>query len=102
MDLPDGFDFHHTGGGVITEMGGQAGSGDLVVACPTLAASFPHGEEAPTITAAILKNGTLWARGCGAHTTDGPGVYRVQVDITPLHLTPFLGEDSDPYLRPFP
>ena len=102
LGVPDGFDFHHTDGNAITEMGGQAGPGDLVVACPTLAASFPHGEEAPTITAAILKDGTLWETGCGAHTTDGPGVYRVQVDIVPLHLEPFLGDDPAPFHRTFP
>ena len=42
------------------------------------------------------------AEGCGTHTLDGPAVYRVEVEIVPLHLRPFLGADPEPYLRPFP
>ncbi len=101
LGVPTGFDFYLDGDG-ITEMGGSAAGGDIVVACPTLSDTFPHGADAPDITVGVLKNGTLWQSGCGTFATDGPGVYRVQVDLTPHHLTPFLGEEPERFLRPFP
>ena len=101
LGVPNGFDFYLDGDG-ITEMGGSATQGDIVVACPTLAETFPQGPDAPDIVVGILKNGTLWQSGCGTFPTDGPGVYRVQVDLTTHHLTPFLGDEPERFLRPFP
>jgi hypothetical protein len=101
LGVPTGFDFYLDGDS-ITEMGGSAIGGDIVVTCPTLSATFPHGPDAPDIVVGILKNGTFWQGGCGTFPTDGPGVYRVQVDLTPHHLAPFLGDEPERFLRPFP
>ena len=101
LGIPSGFDLYHEAD-AITEMGGQAGAGDIVVSCPTLSASSNQGPSAPDIFMSVLKDGDLWQDTCGRFPTDGPGVYRVRVDIVPHHLTPYLGEEPETYLRPFP
>ena len=103
LGTPNGFDFHLTDdGGAIVEMGAAGTGGTVTVACPGLSVSSPHGLEAPELTATIFKDGAAWATGCGDHPTDGPGVYRVRIDMIPRHLTDFLGADPAPWMRPFP
>jgi len=102
LGAPDGFDFHLEDASGTVEMGGAGADGTLVVVCPEVAATSPHGLEASEVTATVFKNGEVFATGCGEHATDGPGGYRVEIDLTPYHLTAFLGDDPTPYLRPFP
>lgn len=102
LGTPDGFDLHLEADGAVYEMGSDAPEGTLVVACPTLSASSPRGLEAPEITATVYKDGQPWQQGCGEFPTEGPGVYRVRVEIVPLHLRDFLGKDPDPWLIQYP
>ncbi len=103
LGTPAGLDFYLLDEqGSVHEMGGEAPAGSLVVGCPTLHRGSPRGLDEPEIEVIVFKDGAEWARGCGDHATDGPGVYRVRVDITPRHLAPFLGEAPEPYYRPFP
>ena len=103
LGTPAGFDFRlEPGSGDVVEMGGEGAAGTLVVECPTLSASSPRGLEAPEILATVFKDGAIWATGCGDHATDGPGVYRVRVDMVPHHLRDFLGADPAPWMRAFP
>ncbi|MEQ1564435.1 MAG: hypothetical protein ABMA64_02270 [Myxococcota bacterium] len=103
LGTSDGFDFtHSTDAGDVVEMGGAGGAGTLTVGCPTLHPDAPKGPEAPQIDVTVLKDGVPWHVGCGEVATDGPGVYRVEVVMTPYHLRPFLGDDPEPFLRPYP
>lgn len=98
-----GFDLHlRESDGDIVEMGGEGSEGVLVVGCPTLDPRSPHGLDAPEIGVRVLKDGETWKEGCGEHPTEGPGVYRVEVDIVPHHLRPFLGADPEPWLKTYP
>ena len=81
------------------EIGADAPPGELRVRCPRLAALSPRGLTPPEVSAKVLKDGLLFAAGCGVHTLTEPGVYRVVFTITPLHLSPFLGEDPAPHMR---
>lgn len=102
LGTPEGFDFHLETGGEDYEMGSDAPEGTLVVGCPTLSEHSPRGLDAPEISATVFKDGAAWASGCGEHETDGPGVYRVRVDMVPWHLRDFLGKDPDPWLVSYP
>lgn len=96
--------------GVWFEQGGQrlavgadvTGPGTLDVGCPSLAASAPRGELDPEIQVAVLKDGAVWKTSCGRHEVTDPGVYRVQVEVTPHHLEPFLGTDPSVWIRSYP
>ncbi|MCK6523330.1 hypothetical protein L6R49_18105 [Myxococcota bacterium] len=81
------------------EIGADAPPGELRVRCPTLAARSPRGPTPPEVSARVLRDGQPFAEGCGAHTVTEPGVYRVVFDITPHHLSPFLGEDPDKHVH---
>lgn len=98
LGTPVGFDFRAPD----AQMGGSSTARSLEIQCPTLHPESPQGVEAPEITVHLVKDGARIATGCGTHELDGPGVYRVEVEIVPLHLRPFLGDDPEPYLRPFP
>lgn len=103
LGTPSGFDVYLEGGdGQIYEMGSDAAAGELVVTCPTLAAGSPRGTDAPSIHVSVLRDGEPWQQGCGTFVAEAGHVYRVQVDITPYHLRPFLGDDPDSWMRPFP
>jgi hypothetical protein len=103
LGTPAGFDFYlEDTDGAIYDMGSDAPSGDLVLQCPALSDASPTNLEAPQITATIFKNGAPWSTGCSRTATDGPGVYRVRVDIVPYHLTDSLGEDPDTWLHSYP
>ncbi len=79
--------------GLLVEAGGKVEDGVLVVGCDTLSADSPKGLLASEIHTTVLRDGAIWAEGCGEHVLDGPGAYRVQVDITPWHLQEFLDDD---------
>ena len=103
LGTPAGFDFHlEAPDGTTYEMGASSPPGALSLTCPTLSAHSPRGLQAPQIQAKILKDGELWAQGCGRFETDGPGVYRAEVQILPKHLTDFLGENPDTWLHFYP
>jgi hypothetical protein len=103
LGTPEGFDFHLNDGVDIHEMGSSPSSeGILEVGCPTLLPDSPQGAEAPEIRVEIYRDGALWREGCGPHPTEGSGVYRVQVDMTPTHLRDLLGADSERWMVPFP
>ena len=103
LGTPEGFDFHlEPTSGDVVEMGGEGSAGTIVAECPVLSTSSPRGLDAPEVTATVFKDGVAWATGCGDHPTDGPGVYRVRVDIVPYHLRGFLGADPEPWMRAFP
>ena len=71
----------------------------LQVHCPVLTADSPWDGEAPDIEVQVLKDGAPWKTGCGAHETDGAGVYRVAMSITPHHLAGFVPAE---FIRPYP
>jgi hypothetical protein len=103
LGTPASFDFHvRDASGSVVEMGGESPGGTLVIGCPTLHSASPRGPDDPEIGVHVLKDGQPWHEGCGEVPTDGPGVYRVEVDIVPLHLRPFLGSDPDPWLHSYP
>ncbi|MCB9765789.1 MAG: hypothetical protein H6739_38800 [Alphaproteobacteria bacterium] len=88
--------------GALYEPGQDAPAGTLRVSCPTLDPRSPRGTEAPELTTEILRDGEIVATGCGDHVVDVPGVYRVVHRLTPYHLRPFLGDDPEPWLHPYP
>jgi hypothetical protein len=90
-----------TSDGSEIEAGGDATEGTLVVACDALSLNSPQGAQEPEIHTTVYRDGTVWAEGCGEHALDGPGVYRVAVDITPWHLIDFLDGD-DTFIRRVP
>jgi len=92
LGTPQGLDVHLDAGGTIYEIGSDAPAGTLNVACPTLHPESPRGAESPTIRAEVLRDGALFAEGCGAHEVSEPGAYRVVFHIDPTHLTGFLDE----------
>lgn len=96
LGTPSGFSVSYTPpGGEPQEMsGGGAAGGALEVGCATLAPTSPRSGGAPEIRTLILKDGAPFAEGCGLHTLADPGVYRVRVDITPHHLSGFLGTEQ--------
>ncbi len=92
LGLPEGLDFSLTADGTRYEMGQTAPGGTLGVGCVTLSALSPQSLEQPEITTRVMKDGAVWAEDCGELETDGPGVYRVEIDILPNHLRDFIGE----------
>lgn len=105
LGTPIGWDLRVEGGAELLEMGSTSSFSpgmSLVLDCPRLAPTSPQGEEAPEVEALIFKDGAEWARGCGAHPIEGPGVYRARFDLRPLHLRPFLGDAPEPWLGVYP
>jgi hypothetical protein len=104
LGTPAGVDFHlRTAADAIVEMGGSAtGDGSLEVGCPTLTTDSPQGDDAPEIRVMVLRDGEVWAEGCGTHPLEGPGSYRVEAWMTPLHLRPFLGDSPDVWMKAYP
>lgn len=74
----------------------------LHLACPSLHASSPRSGDYPQVITTVLRDGEAWAEGCGEHVVSEVGSYRVVVDILPHHLSGFLGEDPEPWLRRYP
>jgi len=103
LGTPTGFDVYATAAdGSVVETGGTVSGGTLTVTCPTLAPTSPQGPDAPDLTVTVLHNGAAWATGCGDHPLSAPGAYRVEVDIVPHHLRPFLGAVADDWMTAYP
>jgi hypothetical protein len=103
LGTPAGFDYRlQAQSGEVYEMGSTAPGGTLHIACPTLSQASPTNLELPDISVTVFKDGLSWHSGCGSVATDGPGVYRVRVDIIPWHLRDFLGENPDTWLHSYP
>ena len=84
-----------TATGDVVDAGGDAtADGTLVVGCDTVSQDSPHGLQEAEVHTTVFKDGVAWTEGCGEHALDGPGVYRVAVDITPWHLVDFLDGDE--------
>lgn len=102
LGTPVGFDFHAEGAEVV-EMGAEVSLGGapltLRATLPTLDPRSPQGATAPT-TRGVLYRATegqreelmTWSSGQIELEAPGPGVYRVEVWITPKHLLPYLGD----------
>jgi hypothetical protein len=99
LGTPSGFDVRW--GDQEMSGSGPAG-GELVVSCPTLAATSPRDGDPPEISVVVLKDGAPWRDGCGTFPMAEPGVYRVRVDIVPHHLVGFLDDQAEALVRPYP
>lgn len=103
LGTPVGYDFRLEADGTVFETGSPGvPEGTLAIGCPSLHPESPRGPDDPEILVRVVKDGAPWHEGCGEVPTDGPGVYRVEVTMVPHHLRPFLGEDPDVWMRPFP
>ncbi len=98
VGTPRGFGFRAGDG---TPMGSTTSDRTLVVDCPTLHPESPRGLEAPEVSVRLLKDGEVVATECGEHAVE-PGVYRVEVDIVPHHLRPFLGDVAERWVKTYP
>ncbi|HRI10616.1 MAG TPA: hypothetical protein PKW35_22500, partial [Nannocystaceae bacterium] len=105
---PQGFDLHARVGDVITEMGAEVDLSaglELVATLPTLDPRSPRAEIAPTLRGVVIRATAdtreviaEWSEGEKVLALPGPGVYRVEVWITPRHLAPYLGDYQEPYI----
>jgi hypothetical protein len=102
LGAPEGLDFYLKGTGGRVEMGGTGEGERLHIGCPTLFSGSPQGLEDPEISIVLKKNGEAFAAGCGDHSVDGPGFYRVEIDMVPHHLRGFVGSDPDKWMHPYP
>jgi len=102
LGRPDGFDVFLDNAEGTHEMGSRPDGGTLNVGCPTLSERSPRGSDEPEISVTVFKNGAAWHDACGAVDTDGPGVYRVRVNMVPHHLRPFLGEEPEVCITSYP
>ena len=100
---PVGFDFRADVGGVTWEAGSEIPMGAdpirIRVDLPTLDDRSPQGVSDPEIIGQLYRatpDGrellSEWSDGPLELVADTPGVYRVEVWITPLHLEPYFGE----------
>jgi hypothetical protein len=106
LAVPAGFSATYEVGGAAYEFGADApAGGTLSVTCPGLSARSPaDGEHAPLVAATLLKDGASVGDACGESPVrlDDPGVYRVEVTITPEHLRGFLDDQADALVHPYP
>ena len=100
---PLDFDFFARQGGDIPEIGGEVSLSDgevrLHVDLPTLDDRSPRSGASPEMRGVLYfadETGRTviqeWTEGALDVVADDPGVYRVEVWLTPLHLEPYLGE----------
>ena len=106
---PDGFDFRVEYEGTVYELGSEPdigrGVARVLVDLPTLNPLSPQGEDPPEIVGRLFR-ATQDGRELVQEWTNGPldlavaqpGVYRVEVWISPFHLRPYLGEVANDYL----
>lgn len=101
---PVGFDFRGEGGGAV-EMGAETslakGPLTLVATMPRLDPRSPQGDQPPGLRAVLIRAADgkrevlkTWSEGQVSVEAPGPGVYRVEVWITPRHLLPYLGDGA--------
>jgi hypothetical protein len=108
LGVPAGFDFHAEDGGAFIEMGGQAKPGAKIVVKMPKVWDLDPAVEPPVVTMKLLRiaNGstTTVLESSEDMQIDSaePGVYRVEVRMTPHHLKPYLGETPETYIREFP
>lgn len=110
LGTPVGFDLHlRASDGAVYEMGSavpaSALPATLVVGCPSLAPDSPRGERDPEVLVSVLRDGIEVAQGCGEHTVSVSGTWRVEVDMIPWHIAPFLGDDAETaerWMRAYP
>jgi hypothetical protein len=100
LGTPDGFDYFAEVGGEVAEMGSEvpfASAPQLRITAPTLRNPDP-GVPAPKLTVRLLraKEGgfeeVVRSASSLAYSPTGPGVYRAEVRIEPLHLAADLGQ----------
>ena len=100
IGTPLGFDFHTTGTALELGEEGPAVGAVLHVRPPTLDPRSPRDTTAPDVRTVLYRahegERTVVAEVLGDTAIDitapGPGVYRVEVWITPRHLGPYLGD----------
>jgi hypothetical protein len=103
LGTPEGMDVFVLGEAGRIEVGGEAAVGDIMhVVCPVLSYDSPQNLETPRIEAVIYRDGNELSRGCGQHSLDEGGVYRVVFEMTPHHLSGFMGDVADNFIHPFP
>jgi hypothetical protein len=106
MGTPRGFDLYAEGD-ELTELGEEVAFAEgmtLHVSPPTLDPVSPRGPDAPGVRTTVFRatpERSVIDEWEGAEARDvalpGPGVYRVEVHITPRHLRPFLGEVAEEF-----
>lgn len=106
---PIDFDFHANAGSELTEMGAEVSLSTgltLVAALPRLDPRSPQSAEAPGIEGRLYRATAegrsllhTWTDGEFSLEVPGPGVYRVEVWITPRHLAPYLGDVAPNYVE---
>lgn len=104
---PLGFDFVAYKGEVTTEMGAEVTLGEgieLSASLPRLDPRSPQGPQAPGLEGRLYratKDGRellkTWTDGTITVGAPGPGVYRVEVWMTPRQLAPYLGAVAGDY-----
>ncbi len=107
---PGGFDFHLRGPEGPVEMGEtvELGRGQRIVVEPPSVSGRPPGLPQPEIRMRLYRidregrSIVVDARRAIDVAVPGSGAYRVEVGIVPRHLTPYLGEAADRYLREVP
>ena len=108
LGYAEGFDAYvQTRDGTLVEIGGTvalADSPEIVAVAPSVR-SLPEGTAAPTVTLHVMRaidGGFEEVDGGGsiAYAPDAAGAYRVEVRITPSHITDFLGAYADAAAQP--
>jgi hypothetical protein len=113
LGTPQGFDFYARGGDTTYDFGGElpyAPGLEIHAHLPHLDPRSPQGDQPPAVQGRLYRATAEgrelvaeWSEGALLHMAEGPGVYRLEVWITPTHLTPYLGDVAEPYRgRPIP
>ncbi len=108
LGVPAGFDFYAEGKEGAVEMGGDASVGDaLVVSVPRVYGLNPK-RTPPAVVAVVYRiaGGERTEIARGSHDLRiplaAPGIYRVEVRMTPHHLAEELGEFADRLIVEYP
>ena len=107
---PQGFDFRAEQGDTTHEIGAEIQLADglprLKVELPELDPRSPRSASVPDVRGLLYRATPEgrelvqdWTEGSLEVVADVPGVYRVEVWITPLHLEPYLGELGPQFLE---
>lgn len=107
---PSGFDFHLRSAAGTAEMGQTAAfhPGQRIVVSSPVVYRRPSALPEPDVRLRLYRIDDrgreilVDGRGPVDVAVPGPGAYRVEVGIVPRHLTPYLGEAADRYLREVP
>jgi hypothetical protein len=106
---PIGFDFHARAGEAVTEMGAEvtlAAGLTLVAELPRLDPRSPQSTDTPGLEGRLYRATAegrslvhSWTDGEFSIEVPGPGVYRVEVWMTPRQLAPYLGDVAVNYVE---